>query len=111
MPAEYQLPEDLFDVNIASSKNSTINLCDGLRRKATILHDLKSGTRKPFYMQSCASLSKSTDHKFTKDVGKAMFSRFTSLKTIEKPKYIEVIVNKNVSMEKAKYSEPIFRPL
>ena len=53
MPSAWDLPSEFFDLRIAKSTNPTINLCDGMKRKATMIGDhCKTVPRKPVYMRN-----------------------------------------------------------
>jgi len=49
MPTKWDLPDELFTINLPQSENPTINLCDALVRKAAFLRDNFKGKRRPAY--------------------------------------------------------------
>ena len=51
MPTKWDLPEALFNFNLPKSHNPTINLCDAIVRKATILRENFRGYREPAYVE------------------------------------------------------------
>ena len=50
MPKNFDLPPELFEINMPKSSNPTINFCDAIVRKANILNDKFRSHRKPAYM-------------------------------------------------------------
>ena len=57
IPTHWDLPDEFFNVRITKSRektdNPTINLCDGLKRKATMLSKhFKTVAREPIYMRN-----------------------------------------------------------
>jgi hypothetical protein len=100
LPAEYKLPEELFNVNLGSSTNSTINLCDGLKRKANVLgENFKAGTRVPLYMrtsgQKCLETESANETTRKKSIDQGLSNHVSKFMTTQKPNY----------------SQQIFRPL
>ena len=51
LPRVFDLPEELFEVNLPQSENPLINLCDGLVRKASLIQSNFKSNRIPQYMQ------------------------------------------------------------
>ena len=51
MPTDWELPKEIFDLNLRKSENPTVNLCDAIVRKVNILNENFRGKRKPEYMR------------------------------------------------------------
>ena len=51
MPTDWELPKEIFDLNLRKSENPTVNLCDAIVRKVNILNENFRGKRKPEYMK------------------------------------------------------------
>ena len=51
MPTDWELPSEMFELNLAKSENPTVNLCDAIVRKVNLLNENFRGNRKPDYMR------------------------------------------------------------
>ena len=45
IPADWELPNEMFDFNPNKSSNETINFCESMKRKAVFMHDNFLGNR------------------------------------------------------------------
>jgi len=52
MPTDWELPSEMFDLNLRKSENPTVNLCDAIVRKVNLLNENFLGHRKPEYMKN-----------------------------------------------------------
>jgi hypothetical protein len=50
IPSRWELPDEVFKINLPGSLNPTINLCDALVRKADMINDHFRGQRKPEFL-------------------------------------------------------------
>jgi len=50
MPSDWELPEEIFDLNLQKSSNPIVHMCDAMVRKVNILNENFRGNRRPEYM-------------------------------------------------------------
>lgn len=55
MPAQWDLPNELFEIHMPKSENRTVNFCDTMVRKVNILRDKFQGNSQPSYAKKGAA--------------------------------------------------------